>query len=220
MGKKKKGKKKKGKKKKAGDEAESQELIPFPTDTRRYIHVSMHMQNWPHAERLWPKGGFWLETTTRLFYIHKLIKAKHGAVQNIRLWKESQQQENLLIGDMITLEQLGFEGEVKPEDRPKAAPSPLSADIDASGDLHVDDDGNTLPAEAVVFEEGMVVDDGEGKEVKSEPDAKEQATELEEDFTHYKFIYDFTPASLDDPLLLISPRWVNKDRYGIVPGKG
>ena len=135
MGKKKKGKKKK-KKKGGGGGAESQELIPFPADTRRYVHVSMHMQNWPHAERLWPKGGFWLETSTRLFYLHKMIKRRHGAVQNIRLWKNARVQDNLLLGDMITLQELGFEGEVKPEDRPTTDPlkPPSTADSSATGE--------------------------------------------------------------------------------------
>jgi len=45
MGKKKKGKKKK--KKAAGGDTGTAELIPFDlTDTRRYVHVSMHMENW------------------------------------------------------------------------------------------------------------------------------------------------------------------------------
>ena len=104
MGKKKKGKKKK--KKGGGPKVESEELIPFPTDTRRYVHVSMHMENWAFADKLWPRGGFWLETTTRLFYIHKLIKDRHGAVSNVRIWRGRRAQDCLLLGNMKTLQEL------------------------------------------------------------------------------------------------------------------
>lgn len=213
-------KKKKGtKKKKTSSESSGEaELIAYdPSDTRRYIHVSMHMENWSFADRLWPKGGFWLETGTRLFIIHKMIKKRHGAVQNIRIWKERRKQENLLLGEMKTLGDLGFEGEVRPQDRPKLQGSPpATADSTTEGGGDGGDGGDgengDENAEEVEFTDGMVNEEdydsvtmtGDSRPMTGATEQTETAPE--DDYIHIRFIYDFTPANLDDPLLLISPR--------------
>ena len=222
MGKKKKGKKKK--KKAAGGDTGTAELIPFDlTDTRRYVHVSMHMENWTFAERLWPKDGFWIETKTRLFIVHKMIKKRHGAVQNIRIWKSKRSQENLLLGEMKTMYDLGFNGEVRPQDRPRLEPvsgsPPATADSTAGGG---DGDGGGdagADSNATTFEDGMVASEEKnsgGEESKDNNGANDTrpntgATDFsdvapEDDYEHIRLIYDFTPKNLDDPLLLISPR--------------
>ena len=221
MGKKKKGKKKK--KKAAGGDTGTAELIPFDlTDTRRYVHVSMHMENWTFAERLWPKDGFWIETKTRLFIVHKMIKKRHGAVQNIRIWKSKRSQENLLLGEMKTMYDLGFNGEVRPQDRPRLEPvsgsPPATADSTAGGG-DGDGDGVGADSNATTFEDGMVASEEKnsgGEESKDNNSANDTrpntgATDFsdvapEDDYEHIRLIYDFTPKNLDDPLLLISPR--------------
>jgi len=226
------GKKKKGKKKKKGGGGGdtgggTAELIAYdPTDTRRYIHVSMHMENWTFADRLWPKGGFWLETKTRLFIIHKMIKQRHGAVQNVRIWKVRKTQENLLLGEMKTLNDFGFQGEIRPQDRPRletgengsppgTAASTASGGGGGGGEGEGGDDGGEKGE--VAFEDGMVADDatkGSDDDVGGGTRPTTGATEAtednetapEDDYEHIRLIYDFTPANLDDPLLLISPR--------------
>lgn len=213
MGKK---KKKGGKKKKksAGGDTGTAELIAYDaTDSRRYIHVSMHMENWVFADRLWPSDGFWLDVNTRLFIIHKMIKARHGAVHNIRIWKLKRSQESLLLGEMKTLNDLGFQGEVRPQDRPRlpvgeAGSPPATADSTMGGGEEGGGDG-----EGVEFQDGMVAEGKEEADVEGEGGSRPQtgATESSEaspldDYEHFRFIYDFTPANLDDPLLLISPR--------------
>jgi hypothetical protein len=220
MGKKKKGKKKKSTGGNPSADGGTAELIAYdPTDTRRYIHVSMHMENWSFADKLWPKGGFWLETKTRLFILHKMIKQRHGAVQNMRIWKLRKTQENLLLGEMKTLSDLGFQGEIKPSDRPKleageSGSPPGTAASTASGDGGGEKEGDS--DDGVTFEDGMVAgeteDDEGGGGSSSRPmtgatDATEDNdTAPEDDYEHIRLIYDFTPANLDDPLLLISPR--------------
>ena len=230
------GKKKKGKKKKKGGGGGdtgggTAELIAYDsTDTRRYIHVSMHMENWTFADRLWPKGGFWLETKTRLFIIHKMIKQRHGAVQNVRIWKVRKTQENLLLGEMKTLNEFGFQGEIRPQDRPRlgtgdngsppgTAASTASGDGGDGGDGGEGGEGGDDGGEKgeVAFEDGMVAGDatrGSDEDVGGGTRPTTGATEAtednetapEDDYEHIRLIYDFTPANLDDPLLLISPR--------------
>ena len=101
--------------------------------------------------------------------------------------------------------------EVKPEDRPTTDPlkPPSTADSSATGEGGEENDGGDDVG--VLFEDGMVVEPG--VETRNNEDHMEddgafaaEAVEAEDKFTHFKFIYDFTPAQLDDPLLLISPR--------------
>jgi len=221
MGKKKKGKKKK-KKGGGGGDSGTAELIAYdPTSTRRYVHVSFHMENWSFADRLWKQGGFWLDTGTRLFLIHKMIKERHGAVQNIRIWKRKRAQENLLLGELKTLSDLGFAGEIRPQDRPRlVSTSPPATADSTTGDGGDGGDGGDASGDpnAISFEDGMVAGEekNDGAETKgSDEDNNNRpttgatdATDMapEDDYQHIRLIYDFTPVNLDDPLLLISPR--------------
>jgi hypothetical protein len=177
---------------------------------------------------LWPKGGFWIETTTRLFIVHKMIKQRHGAVQNIRIWKLKRAQENLLLGEMKTLKELGFEGEVRPQDRPKllneaGSPPGTANSMAEEGEegneaKESEDGGEKDDSGAVEFADGMVKESGEesrpttgatnnnSRPTTSATDQTDFSVAPEDDYLHFRLIYDFTPANLDDPLLLISPR--------------
>ena len=68
---------------------------------------------------------------------------------------------------------------------------------------------------AVEFTDGMVKESGEESRPttgatnnNSRPTTGQTDFSVapEDDYVHFRLIYDFTPANLDDPLLLISPR--------------
>ena len=143
-------------------------------------------------------------------------------VQNIRIYGNlNDHKENLLLGEMKTIYDLGSNGEVRPQDRPRLEPvsgsPPATADSTAGGGGGDGDAG--ADSNATTFEDGMVASEEKnsgGEESKDNNSANDTrpntgATDFsnvapEDDYEHIHLIYDFTPKNLDDPLLLISPR--------------
>ena len=213
MGKKKKGKKKVKKKKKSagGANAEGGELIPFPTATKTYARLRMSMVGWDHAARLWPVDGVLVETqSTRLYSVKKKIVARHGNVNGLKIWRDQVHDDNLLWGDMRSLEDLGIDG-VLSEGVPKSRTAPSRPATTSSAISTEENEPTSAGAGGALNDKAA--DEG-SSEKQNEANREEEgggeqdsrATAQSEDIPVINLIYDFKPTKLNDPLLLTSPR--------------
>ena len=66
--------------------------------------------------------------------IKRKIQHRHGAVTNIRLWREHVSPETALVGDLKTLEECGLEGSFLPEPSEQAQQLPETSATDAEGE--------------------------------------------------------------------------------------
>ena len=212
MGKKKKGKKKVKKKKKSagGANAEGGELIPFPTATKTYARLRMSMVGWDHAARLWPTDGVLVETqSTRLYSLKKKIVARHGNVNGLKIWRDQVHDDNLLWGDMRSLEDLGIEG-VLSEGVPNSRTAPSRPATTSSSISTEENEPTSAEAGGTLNDKATDKGSSEENEAKREEgadgehDSRESAQS--EDLPVINLIYDFKPPKLNDPLLLTSPR--------------
>eukprot|EP00947_MAST-08B_sp_MAST-8B-sp1_P000315 g315.t1 len=114
MGKKgkKKGKKggKKGGKKSAAAE-ETKDEPPAYVDEEEYITLDMKLINWAYMD-----FQVRVKTTTYLFQIKDEIKSRHGRVTDVVLYRDHVDDDNKLMNDMATFEDMQFKGGLATED--------------------------------------------------------------------------------------------------------
>ena len=161
------------------------------------------METWSFADRLWPKPLL-LETGTKLHTLKRKIQQRHGAITNIRLWRDRVRPENALVGDLKTLEECGFEGSFLPSSLDTSAPA---TEGDADGEEAVKNGGEGQDG---ADQEATADSAGEQQAAASGTDGETKGDDDEDDSDGLPeviaLIYDFVPRDLGDPLLLISPR--------------
>jgi hypothetical protein len=201
MGKKKKGVKKGKKAKSSGSDAVEEYEIPFEINPpRKVVIIKPQLLHWNFSKKLWPEAGFELDIRTKLRTIKGMITKRHGPTESMKLWKDSNAPENLLVGDNMTLEELGFIGMPK-----EISPSPLAKLVTAAqvqmpkGDGSDDDEEQSEGEDK--HEEGL-----EGEDLSEEEDEDNDDADSDDSYST-RLIYDFVPKSMKlSPLLLLSPR--------------
>ena len=201
MGKKKKGVKKGKKAKSNGSGAVEEYEVPFEINPpRKVVTIKPQLLHWNFSKNLWPEGGFELDIRTKLRTIKGMITKRHGPTESMKLWKDSTAPENLLVGDNMTLEELGFIGIPK-----EIIPSPLAKLVTAAQVQMPKGDGSDDEEEEQEEEHS----EGEDKHQEGEDPSEEEDNDDEEEDDPYstRLIYDFVPKSMKlSPLLLLSPR--------------
>eukprot|EP00591_Stephanopyxis_turris_P012320 CAMPEP_0195531660 /NCGR_PEP_ID=MMETSP0794_2-20130614/35994_1 /TAXON_ID=515487 /ORGANISM="Stephanopyxis turris, Strain CCMP 815" /LENGTH=108 /DNA_ID=CAMNT_0040663549 /DNA_START=22 /DNA_END=344 /DNA_ORIENTATION=- len=88
----------------SGSESTHQALI-LPPDREKWVTLDVKLVNWNFMD-----FKIRIRTTTPLFFLHKKLKERHGRMNDLKLYKRTVNEDNLMVDEFKTFEDYGVPG--------------------------------------------------------------------------------------------------------------